>query len=205
MKHNEELARLHMNETIQRGLESQRVHRALSESKKSPSFSVKSVRWAFVGLVVILSLVAGTSALAASQADVAKLRAVTAQFHRTESAQAAGYDLVTGLDNCFENPGVGGMGYHYINTGILDLTVDELQPEAMVYIPSPNEGLQLGAVEYIVPAEAWDAAGNTEPPTALGQSFHLNSTLGMYVLHAWIWKNNPSGMFEDWNPNVSCQ
>jgi hypothetical protein len=96
------------------------------------------------------------------------------------------------------------MGYHYINTGILDLTVDELQPEAMVYIPSPNDGLQLGAVEYIVPAEAWDAAGNTEPPTALGHNFHLNSTLGVYVLHAWIWKNNPSGMFEDWNPNVSC-
>ena len=205
MKHYEELARLHINETIQCGLESQRVHRALSESKKSPSFSVKSVRWAFVGLVVILSLVAGTAALAAGQADVAKLRAATAQFHRTESAQAAGYDLVTGLDNCFEKPGVGGMGYHYINTGVLDLTVDELQPEAMVYIPGPNGGLQLGAVEYIVPATAWDAAGNTEPPTALGQSFHLNPKLGVYALHAWIWKDNPSGMFKDWNPNVSCQ
>ncbi len=96
------------------------------------------------------------------------------------------------------------MGYHYINTGILDLTVDELQPEAMVYIPGPNGGLQLGAVEYIVPSAAWDAAGNIEPPTTLGQSFHLNPTLGVYVLHAWIWKNNPSGMFEDWNPNVSC-
>jgi hypothetical protein len=158
----------------------------------------------FAGLVIILSLVAGSAALAAGQADIAELRAATAQFHRTESAQAAGYDLVSGLDHCFENPGVGGMGYHYINTGILDLTVDELQPEAMVYIPSPNDGLQLGAVEYIVPAEAWDAAGNTEPPTALGHNFHLNSTLGVYVLHAWIWKNNPSGMFEDWNPNVSC-
>jgi hypothetical protein len=96
------------------------------------------------------------------------------------------------------------MGYHYINTGILDLTVDELQPEAMVYIPGPNGRLQLGAVEYIVPSAAWDAAGNIEPPIALGQSFHLNPTLGVYVLHAWIWKNNPSGMFEDWNPNVSC-
>ena len=25
-----------------------------------------------------------------------------------------------------------------------------------------------------------------------------------YELHAWIWKHNPSGMFEDWNPTVSC-
>jgi hypothetical protein len=115
-----------------------------------------------------------------------------AEFHRIQSVQAAGYDLVTGLDHCFDNPSVGGMGYHNIDAGILDLTVDELQPEAMVYIPGPNDGRQLRSVEYIVPAEACDAAGNTEPPTALGQSFHLNPTLGVYVLHAWIWKDNPS-------------
>ena len=204
MKQYEELSRLHVNEAIQRGLEAQRIHRALSESKKVPSFSIKSVRWAFIGLVVILSLVAGTAALAAGQAGIAELRAATAQFHRTERARAAGYGLVPDLDHCFENPGVGGMGYHYINTDNLDLTVKELEPEALVYIPGPNEGLKLGAVEYIVPVTAWDAAGNTEPPTALGQSFHLNPALGVYALHAWIWKDNPSGMFEDWNPNVSC-
>jgi hypothetical protein len=59
-------------------------------------------------------------------------------------------------------------------------------------------------VEYIVPAEAWDGAGNSEPPALHGRSFHLNEELGVYVLHAWIWKNNPAGMFEDWNPQVSC-
>jgi hypothetical protein len=26
-----------------------------------------------------------------------------------------------------------------------------------------------------------------------------------YELHVWAWKNNPSGMFTDWNPNVSCE
>lgn len=36
------------------------------------------------------------------------------------------------------------------------------------------------------------------------QTFHLNEGLGVYVLHAWIWANNLSGMFEDWNPRVSC-
>jgi hypothetical protein len=25
-----------------------------------------------------------------------------------------------------------------------------------------------------------------------------------YVVHAWIWRHNPSGMFADWNPNVKC-
>jgi len=28
--------------------------------------------------------------------------------------------------------------------------------------------------------------------------------MAQYILHAWVWKNNPSGMFEDWNPAVSC-
>ncbi len=45
---------------------------------------------------------------------------------------------------------------------------------------------------------------NTTPPQLHGHSLHLNESLGVYVLHAWIWKNNPAGMFEDWNPKVSC-
>jgi len=155
---------------------------------------------------ILAALVAGGAAVAVARAgdDLAPVRSATAQFHRTEAAQQAGYDLVEGVDYCFESEGVGGMGYHYINLGILDLTVDALQPEAMVYAPGPNGQLQLGAVEFIVPAADWDAAGNTEPPSVLGQSFHLNEALGLYVLHAWIWRHNPSGMFEDWNPEVSC-
>jgi hypothetical protein len=96
------------------------------------------------------------------------------------------------------------MGVHYIRTEGLDLTVDLLQPEAMVYVPGPNGQLQLGAVEYIVPAEPWDAAGHAEPPMVADRPFHLNAALGVYVLHAWLWHNNPAGMFEDWNPKVSC-
>jgi hypothetical protein len=26
-----------------------------------------------------------------------------------------------------------------------------------------------------------------------------------YELHVWAWKTNPSGMFADWNPRVSCE
>jgi hypothetical protein len=51
-----------------------------------------------------------------------------------------------------------------------------------------------------VPAEAWDAAGNTHPSELLGQHFHLSEQLGVYMFQAWIWKNNSSGIFEDWNP-----
>jgi hypothetical protein len=154
------------------------------------------------GAIAILALIS-VAALSFGQSDLAKIRRATAQFHRTEAAQAAGYDLRSGLDYCFHKPGVGGMGFHYINTDILDTTVDLLHPEAMVYTPSPD-GLQLGAVEYIVPQDKWDATGSTEPPMLMGMHLHLNENLHVYVLHAWIWKNNPSGIFKDWNPNVSC-
>jgi hypothetical protein len=97
------------------------------------------------------------------------------------------------------------MGFHLIQTRSLDLTLNVLEPEAMVYAPGPNGQLQLDAVEYIVPAALWDAAGNTQPPSVLGQRFHLDAELGVYILHAWIWRENPLGMFEDWNPNVSCR
>ena len=96
------------------------------------------------------------------------------------------------------------MGYHYLKGSLMDLTVEELTPEAMVYEADANGRLSLVAVEYIVPAKEWDAQ-NKELATLFGQKFHLNEKLGVYVLHAWIGKENPSGVYEDWNPTVSCR
>jgi hypothetical protein len=157
-----------------------------------------------MGLIVILISLIVTVASANNQTELAKVRKATAKFHRIEAAQAAGYDPLEGLDHCFDNPGVGGMGFHYIKQASLNLELDPLQPEAMVYAPGPQGQLELGAVEYIVPAADWDAAGNTTPPSVLGHQLHLNKDLGVYVLHIWLWRHNPAGMFEDWNPTVSC-
>jgi hypothetical protein len=157
-----------------------------------------------LGLVVMMISLIVTVASANGRTDLAKIRVATVKFHRLQVAKDAGYDLREGLDHCFDNPGVGGMGFHYINTDILDLELDTLQPEAMVYAPGPKGQLRLGAIEYIVPAAAWDEAGNTHPPSLLGHHLHLNKDLGVYILHIWLWKYNPAGMFEDWNPNVSC-
>lgn len=157
-----------------------------------------------IALVLVLVVTGVTVAMAAAQNDLAQVRRATARYHRTEVAQAAGYDLLPGLDHCFENPGVGAMGYHYINADLLDLELNADEPEAMVYAPGPNGQLKLAAVEYIVPAEPWDEAGTGDLPEVLGHHLHLNADLGVYVLHAWVWENNPSGMFEDWNPRVIC-
>jgi hypothetical protein len=155
-------------------------------------------------VVAALLLAPATSARADDPAELAQLRSATAQYHRTTVAEDDGYHLVPGLDHCFNRPGVGAMGYHYINVDLLDLALDANAPEAMVYAPGVQGQLHLAAVEYIVPAAAWDDAGNVEPPTVLGRHLHLNEALGVYVLHAWVWRHNPAGIFEDWNPEVSC-
>jgi hypothetical protein len=156
-----------------------------------------------MGLMAALSVLVMTAVGIADPSDLTEVRRATAQFHDLEVAQDEGYNLVPGLDYCFVKDGVGGMGYHYIHLAILDTELNNLEPEAMVYATDANGELTLGAVEYIVDAALWDAE-HTEPPSVLGQHLHLHEDLGVYVLHAWIWKNNPSGIYEDWNPRVTC-
>jgi hypothetical protein len=134
------------------------------------------------------------------QRDVARLRDLTAPFHRFETAVAAGWGMP--IPGCFSDPTAGGMGYHYGNPTLIDGTVDVLEPELLVYEPQKNGRLRLVAVEYIVPFSAWTAA---EPPRLFDQSFHRNEAFGLWVLHVWHFRNNPNGMFADWNPDVSCQ
>lgn len=161
------------------------------------------------GVVVALLMVVPVAA-SASPSELAEVRAATAQFHRVEVAQEAGYELGYNeefpLDHCIAHPTEGAMGYHYFNIDLIDdISVDALEPEGLVYAPGPNGRLKLVSVEWIVPKAAWEAAGNTEPPEVLGVPMHvLNPALGWYILHAWVWDHNPAGMLEDWNPSVVC-
>jgi len=136
--------------------------------------------------------------------EFAGVREAIAQYTTPEKAEADGWGLVDGLDNCFDNPGVGAMGVHYIDADRLDTTLDELKPEAIIYGTGTDGKNGLVGVEYIVPAEAWDDEEHGELPEVLGHTFHLNEELGVYVLHAWLFKDNPAGILQDWNPNVTC-
>ena len=109
-------------------------------------------------------------------------------------AEAAGYEEF--LD-CFDSE-AGGMGQHFVNFGLLDTTVQRQKPEAMVYQVDESQ-LRLVAVEYLVPIADWT---EDHPPRLFGRHFHPNEELGVYVLHAWIFKRNPAGLFTDYNPNV---
>lgn len=159
-----------------------------------------------------LGIPASAAALAAEPGGLSTARAATAGYHQLTVAKAAGYGLLTDAAGfaCIDNPGVGTMGIHYVDGALVgDGAVDASTPEALVYEPEPNGELRLVAVEYVVFQAAWDAAHGA-PPSLFGQQFELlpaGNRYGLpafYELHAWIWKDNPRGMFDDWNPLVSC-
>lgn len=133
--------------------------------------------------------------------QLAALRRTTAPFHNIDKAIQADYD--TPLTPCWYHSELGAMGYHYGNIGLVENgEVDLLKPEALMYEPGPGGNSQLVGLEYIVPVAAWEGANN---PTLLGQEFHHNEVLGLYTLHIWLWRNNPAGLFANWNPKVTCE
>jgi hypothetical protein len=139
---------------------------------------------------------------ASENKDLATLRAATAKFHRFEEAKDAKYTFLfmnmCMVDQSADN--LGGMGYHYVNTDLLDDKLDVATPEALLYEPQANGQLRLVAVEYVIPAAAWTSPN---PPELFGQQLVLNS-FDLWALHAWAWENNPSGIYKSWNPRVNC-
>ena len=130
--------------------------------------------------------------------DLASLKRALAAFHDIDKAMAAGWD--TQITPCLTLAGVGGQGFHYGNTDLIDGSITPLQPELLLYEPRGTRR-HLTGVESIIPFAAWTDAS---PPSLYGETFHRNEALGLWVLHVWLWKPNPDGMFADWNPNVSC-
>jgi hypothetical protein len=60
--------------------------------------------------------------------------------------------------------------------------------------------LKLVGLEYLVPEELVDPSS---PPQLFGHHFHPHPVLPFWIMHAWVWRPNPSGIFMDWNPNVA--
>lgn len=133
-------------------------------------------------------------------ADLVTAALANAAFQDIAMAEAAGYgSTIDGL-GCFESAELGGMGLHYLNGDLLDDEVDIRTPEALVYELDANGDIAaLVAHEYIVPVDAWTSQA---PPSLFGIDFHQHPVLPLWVLHVWIWKDNPAGMFEDFNPKV---
>jgi len=146
------------------------------------------------------------------------VRRATAPYLDFARAQAAGTVPVVDVHGitCIEDPaGTGGMGTHYLFPDRLasdagfDGRIVATKPEILLYDatrPSPR----LLGMEYVVAADAWHAAHGRRVPRLFGQRFELvpaGNRYGLpdfYELHVWLWKQNPNGLFADYNPRVGC-
>ena len=110
---------------------------------------------------------AGTSAAAPASYDalLSGVREATAKYHDVAKAIADGYmDPALLAPACLEVPGVGTMGIHAVNMGLLmDQDVDPLRPEVLLYVPKQGGGFKLVGIEYLVPLMPGQDALPTAP------------------------------------------
>ena len=167
-------------------------------------------------LIILIgaALAAGVVAtpVEAGESGLAALRSATAPFHSIAAARAAGYTVqvydLAGI-TCIADPnGSGAMGIHFLDPAVLG-TVDPTKPQLVIYVPRKDGSLKLVAVEFLVIAADWDAT-HASPPELFGQSYRLTTAPNryglpaFYELHVWAWQPNPLGMFNEWNPRVTC-
>lgn len=141
---------------------------------------------------------AAATASAAVSADTRELarivRVETARFSSQTQATKAGYAVAS---PCVAAPGLGGMGFHWVNQSLVDPVFQPGKPEAVLY---DMKG-KLIAVEYIV------IDVGQPRPSFKGQLFDIGGTpvpVPHYSLHAWVHFENPAGTFTPFNPNVIC-
>jgi hypothetical protein len=144
-----------------------------------------------------------TDAVSAPAGDLlSQVREETTRFHSTSVAAEAGYEQ---HGPCVFHPEKGGMGFHWVKHDLVDPTFDPMQPEALLYAPTPDGSLRLVGVEYIVinvgqPRPEFDG----HPFDVDGVGPLMAQGVPHWSLHLWIHEENPSGVFERYSPRVSC-
>jgi hypothetical protein len=134
------------------------------------------------------------------RSDRVAAQLATAAFQDVSAAALAGYASTLDTLGCFQDTERGGIGVHYLNDKLLDAALDIAHPEALVdELDATGAIAGLVAHEYIVPTAAWD---KPEPPRLAGIRLHRHPTLPLWLLHTWLWKGNPAGLLNDWNPAV---
>ncbi|MBT2490015.1 hypothetical protein J7E96_16115 [Streptomyces sp. ISL-96] len=142
------------------------------------------------------------------QADLAKAYVATAKYLWEPFAPKDGFMRT---NDCVADPELGGMGYHYVKTKNIGST-NPARPAALLYEPGKKgEKRKLVAVEYVVVDRDQDLTTDDDRPTMFGgKKFdgpmpgHEPGMPVHYDLHVWLYKTNPKGLFEQWNPTVHC-
>lgn len=131
---------------------------------------------------------------------IQEVQDTTTEFHDFESGVAAGWN--TPLSECVEHPELGGMGFHYGRLDFLDGRVNHLEPQVLLYNLNNHGEMEFLGVEYIVPFDIIPA--DATPPQLFNQPYLPNYEQQFWALHVWTEKHNPSGIFSNYNPDVSC-
>lgn len=124
--------------------------------------------------------------------QLAQVKRATARYRTFENATHDGYvDIGVVLPN---------MGRHFMKQGLVDSTFEVEHPELLVYQPTEHGGMELVAVEYAVPLSM--SANAPEGFRGTADQWSPNQTFGLWLLHAWVWKENPDGVFNPTNSRV---
>jgi hypothetical protein len=178
----------------------------------------KSARFAFVAVLGLAFVDAALSPIAADEPYKAQLDALRTSLGKYQDYKTAVRDLYLSTVGCVHYSGEkmphhmeypkGAMGVHFVNLTVQGAP-DPMKPNVLIYEPVGKE-LRLVAVEWLVPL----TADTKQRPSLFGQTFMgpmegheplIPKEYVHYDLHAWLFKDNPLGMFAPTNPNVSCE
>lgn len=186
-------------------------------------------------LAAVMGLYASVSlAGAPGEPSLEEVRALTAKYQDVNVALAEGY-VRDPMNLCDTAPmmgrpaKLGAMGIHFFRPDLLGISgppnprvdgngthTDFRKPSILIYEPQADGSLKLVAVENLVFAKAWHAAGNDRPPSFQDveyDSMKDDPTTNVdeahmfephYDRHVWLYRENPNGMFAQFNPRVSC-
>jgi hypothetical protein len=122
--------------------------------------------------------------------ELKQARAATARYRDIKNAIKDGYSNI--------NVDVPNMGHHFMKTSIVDATFDIRNPEILVYNGLDTGNPELVAVEYAVPL----TDPRPEGFTGSADVWKDDSGFPFWLVHAWVWKFNPDGVFNWTNSSV---
>ena len=132
----------------------------------------------------------------------------TRQFRDVDRAVAAGY---VPTEECSELPGVGAMGYHFVNPALAsDARIDPTQPEVLLYRKDSQGRFVLAGAEWFMADGDQKLSTDLDRPTLFGHPFdgpmpgHDENMPAHYDLHVWTEFKNPTGELSAWNPRLTC-